>query len=214
MKHFEVDQAGAIGIAGTPYAAWMPGSWWGGGVVNQYILPTKSDQPDKIKIAEPANNRNEVVLLDGVWMCIRRSLFEIIKFDEHTYTGFHFYDADICMQINGTGYKLYSVFDILIAHFTKGRMDKSWCENAMAFNTKWKKDLPVSVIKLSQRQQFDAELKTLKEYIYNLIYNGYTHRAAYTMAIAKLFSFRKGMFYQKTLEHLIKYCYKWLIKYP
>ncbi|MDO3643054.1 glycosyltransferase [Mucilaginibacter sp. L3T2-6] len=211
--HFADEQTGAIGIAGTPYAAYMPGSWWGTGLVNQFILPSDSDQPGVIQVSELVNNKNEVLLLDGVWMCIRRSLFEKISFDTVNYAGFHFYDVDTCMQINQLNYKLYSVFDILLRHFTIGRMDKSWCENALVFNNKWKNVLPASVIQLNRNEQRNAELKTLKEFAYNLIYNNYPHRAVYRLAISKLLGFKK-IFHYKSPLYLAKYLYKWLVKYP
>ena len=48
----------------------------------------------------------------GVWFCIRKKLFEHVKFDDKNYSGFHFYDIDISMQIQAQGFQIFSVFDI------------------------------------------------------------------------------------------------------
>src|ERR1700743_2400536 len=42
LKHFEDEQRGAIGIAGSPYAACLPGSWWAGGMVNEILVSKDS----------------------------------------------------------------------------------------------------------------------------------------------------------------------------
>ncbi len=211
-KHFEDERTGAIGIAGSPYAAQMPGSWWGGGLVSQYILPVENadDQPEIISTYRTAGNRNEVVMLDGVWLCIRKSLFGKIRFDDKSYSGFHFYDVDISLQIHQSGYKLYSIFDVLIRHYTIGRMDKSWCENAAVFNKKWLSKLPISCLQLTYFEKCEAELKTLKEYVYNLLYNNYPLRNAYKLGILKLLAFPYSYFYYKTAVLFLRYCFKYI----
>jgi len=214
LAHFDDAKTGAIGIAGTPYAPAMPGSWWGSGLVNIAIL--KDEPPGKLNLKKyppTAANRNEVILLDGVWICIRKSLFSTIRFDNISYKGFHFYDVDTCMQIATTGFKIYSVFDILLHHFTKGNnMNHSWNENALIFHKKWRRALPVSCVKLSYAEKCDAELKTLKEYIYNLIYNGGSNREVYKIAILQVLGFYKGYACYKIPVELLKYLVKYFVK--
>jgi glycosyltransferase involved in cell wall biosynthesis len=206
IEHLEHEETGAIGIAGSPYAAKLPGSWWGGGLINQYIhnadIPKKTGSAN-IQVA--LINKKEVVLLDGVWFCIRRSLFDHISFDEQNYKGFHFYDLDISMQISQAGYKNYSIENILISHYSIAELDKKWCENAMIYSKKWSKILPVSSGKLTYAEQCDAELKTFKEYLYNLFYNNYPLKKIHTIFLTRILSFRKGFFYYKTPLFFFKY---------
>jgi hypothetical protein len=212
IDHFNNEQTGAIGIAGSPYAPKMPGSWWGSGLVYQYILRVHEKEPSITTVSGIPATRQEVVTLDGVWLCIRRSLFSQIKFDSNRYKGFHFYDVDISMQINQLGFKLYCIFDILIRHYSTGNLGGGWNENAMIFNKKWISVLPVSCIPLTYSQKNDAELKTLKEYTYNLFYTSHSHKAAYKFAVLKLLKFPSGYLYHKTPVHIVKYCIKYFLK--
>jgi GT2 family glycosyltransferase len=209
VKYFDIEQIGAIGIAGSPYAPFLPGSWWGSGLVNQYLLPVDSTEAS-VTTTDKASLSNEVVTLDGVWMCIRKSLFGQIRFDEECYKGFHFYDVDICLQINRAGYKLFSVFDILIRHYSNGTLNLNWCDNALICHNKWKAVLPLFCAPISYTQQCEAELKTLKEYSYNLIYNHYPKRRAHRIALKNLLQFRKGFFCYQTHIYFFKYCVRFV----
>jgi GT2 family glycosyltransferase len=202
--HFEDTQTGAIGIAGTPYAASLPGSWWGGGLVNQYLLPLDNDEPQITVTYKEPELKNEVVLLDGVWFCIRKELFDRIRFDSKSYTGFHFYDVDISLQVQQSGYKLYSIFDVLIRHYTRGIMNQNWCENAMIFHKKWQAVLPLSSIELPYNERCEAGLKTLKEYIYQLLYNNYPRKKIYKLLFAQFMNFKMGWLYYKTPVYFLK----------
>lgn len=205
LNHFADEKTGAIGIAGSPYAPAMPGSWWGGEITNTNLLNGDGDLIQKRYLPASAQ-KNEVILLDGVWICIRKSLFNIIRFDDINYNGFHFYDVDTCMQISIAGYKIYCVFDVLIRHYTKGNnMNHNWIENAGIFAKKWQRALPLSCISLSYAQRCEAELKTLKEYVYSLIYDGQSKIAANKIGMLRLFGFYKGYFYRQTPIHLLKY---------
>ena len=206
-KHFSDEQTGAIGIAGSPYAAQMPGSWWAGGLVNINIIPwySKNNKPDFLTCPETSLNKNRVITLDGVWFCLKKELFTKIRFDDINFKGFHFYDIDISLQIHQLGYKLYCVFDILIAHFSKGDMNKNWIENAFILKNKWEQVLPASCIKLTYTQQCKAELKTIRELVLTMLQNKDRHKNAYKKALMELGSFYKGYFYPPILFQLIKY---------
>lgn len=206
-KHFEDEQTGAIGIAGSPYQALMPGSWWAGGLINIHIIPwhAKNKAADILSYPKTTQNKNQVVTLDGVWFCIRKKLFNSIKFDETAFGGFHFYDIDISLQIHQSGYKLYCVFDILIEHFSKGDMNANWLENAFILKNRWQKQLPVACIKLDYALQCEAELKTIKELVFVMLQNKLPHKQVYRKGLAELSSFSKGYFYPPILFQLTKY---------
>jgi len=200
LAHFADQQTGAIGIAGSPYVPAMPGSWWGGGVVNQHLLVNENGKlavADKLADNVPAAKK-PVITLDGVWMCIRKDLFTKISFDGAAYKGFHFYDTDIALQVFSVGYHIYCVYDISIYHFSNGKMDKSWCENAMIFNRKWKSALPLSCVKLDFTQRKNAELKTLNEFIAVLTENGTPEKKVYQLALRRVISAPSGYLYYKT----------------
>lgn len=165
LEKFNNTQLGAIGIAGTPYASLLPGTWWCSNKIAQNII-----QLGKIDCVYYSTGSNDeqispVILLDGVWMCIRKSLFQFIRFDEYSFKGFHMYDMDISMQIFKNGFKLASVYDILIEHKSLGKLDSNWLENRIKFYNKWRKTLPLSIIDISFFDKLTIEFRNLVAYL-------------------------------------------------
>ena len=211
--HFGDEKTGAIGIAGTPYMPMMPGAWWDGGMVNIHIIPWNAvnNQPTLMAYPGAAGNKKRVAVVDGVWFCIKRDLFDQLKFDEITYKGFHYYDMDISLQVHRAGYHIYSVFDILIAHFSKGDMNKNWCDNALIFKNKWENILPVIVGHVPYSTQCEAELKTLTEFILIRHQNGVPTKLIYRLAFKHLLKLSWRHFYYKYPLRLSKYLFKSII---
>lgn len=98
-----------------------------------------------------------VAVLDGVWICIRRELFEQIRFDDVNYHDFHLYDSDICMQINTLGLCSFVTYDILLEHKSEGAFSAGFKENLEVFSNKWKEMLPlVKGISVSKNELEEA----------------------------------------------------------
>ncbi|MEP6614601.1 MAG: glycosyltransferase [Mucilaginibacter sp.] len=209
-NHFNDEKAGAIGIAGTPYVPYMPGSWWGGNLVNINILSDREGGEHHSFQAIPPTtaNKNNVLVLDGVWFCIRKSLFDKIRFDDVTYSGFHFYDVDITMQVSQAGYNVYCVFDILIKHCSEADINETWIQNALAFNKKWNTVLPAACTQLEYVTRCEAELKTLNEFARMLMANGRPQKKAYRTVLFMLLKHFRIYFYYKTPAYLGKYLMK------
>jgi hypothetical protein len=89
-------------------------------------------------------------MLDGLWLCIPQKVMNLISFDEKTYSGFHCYDSDICLQIKRLNYEVRIVDDIEIEHFSVGKRNKLWLIDIFIFYNKWKEELPKSVINVSE----------------------------------------------------------------
>ena len=60
-----------------------------------------------------------VTLIDGVFMAMKRSVFEKVRFDEECPAKFHFYDLDFCLAANKQKVKI-GVGDIHITHASPG----------------------------------------------------------------------------------------------
>ena len=180
-KHFENDKnLGMIGVVGGDYYPKMPAPWWSNEEVNthyvnliQHWRQSVSERNYRKLINEKTtrdyNNPNnlisqQVVAVDGLWFCITKEVSTKVKFDEETFDGFHFYDADISMQVQDSGYKINVIFDVLIEHFSPGSLSKGWFISAQIFSEKWRKKLPVGVENLSVNNVF--EIKTLLTYVY------------------------------------------------
>lgn len=178
-KAFEDDASiGAIGIAGAHVVADAPAPMWS----LQHLSTFKlfSADPDCSSYAlHSGENPNggywygnqlyaegkdevEVANIDGVWMCIRASLFDTICFDEANFNGFHCYDADISMQINQANYRILVTNRILIEHLSPGTLTEAYFKTAECWYAKWKPFLPVARgVELSPRQMEVVHRNTL-----------------------------------------------------
>lgn len=202
IEHFKDEKIGAVGIAGTHYMAYTTGAWWSSGVGHLHLLQsTKEDPEPKMQNYLPKNLSagDEVLVLDGVWFCIRRKLFDAIRFDENTFHGFHFYDVDTTLQVREQGYTLKCIRDILIHHLSMGVLNKTWVDNAFLFHQKWKHQLPLSLVNYSLAEQCEMEYRVINEFIYTQIDCGYQKKSRiYFSAVKALFSFKKNYRYIKT----------------
>ena len=125
-------EVGIIGVAGGQLATRIPDDSWRTYSVGVNLI--QSDYTGKRKSRhefEPAGyagNYRTAVLLDGVFLCMRRDLYGTVRFDE-TLPHFHGYDVDICLQTIIAGYTNYVIYDVLLEHFSWGRMTGVYYRN-------------------------------------------------------------------------------------
>lgn len=213
LDHFNNDDISAIGIAGTPYYSYLPGAWWGSGVFYEHILQSsKINREPVLKSNSNGHVRRQAVALDGVWFCIRKSLFDLIKFDETSFKGFHFYDMDIGMQMHNLGKKMYCVNDVLVHHSSIGNTDNTWIENALIFQKKWQQILPALCVDISFNKFCRFEYKTLNEFTWICASNNWSNKKIYSLALKYLVKFKRGYLFYKTPGYFIKFTYKMLFK--
>ncbi len=147
---FSDESIGVVGVIGSHFLPGAPMYWWSSPFISQYSV--NNDQG----VVQRNDHREffhghiaDVVTIDGVCFFIARKLFGSLRFDDRTFQGFHLYDMDICMQVQGLG-KRVCVTDVLeIEHF--------WSENSLKdeqymavldhnlelFYHKWEKNLPM-----------------------------------------------------------------------
>jgi hypothetical protein len=114
---------------------------------------------------------NEVLVLDGVWLCCRREVWRETPFDEKIYNGFHFYDLDFSLAVHISGLRNYVSQEILLEHFSPGHMDRNWIRGAEIFHRKWRRALPMSVGDLPVREAGKLDLSAARNFLYILISN-------------------------------------------
>jgi hypothetical protein len=205
-NHFKDEQIGAIGVAGTPYLSFMPGGWWSTGMGYLHLLQSDGvGQPGVMQEYAPGGvdpSCREVVALDGVWFCIRKSLFSEIRFDETTYDGFHFYDLDTTLQVYRLGYTLLSIDDILIHHLSQGILDEKWIRYAMLFRRKWQSMLPIACVSVGIRRSCLIEYRVLHTFIGDKLRvrqrTGQKESQVYLFGLKELLAFPKSYLYFKT----------------
>ena len=173
--YFRNDNIGCVGIAGTKYFPRIPASWFSmkDEIINVIQHYNAKDSAIHVNRGFSGNTACKVVAIDGVWMSIRRSLFDKIRFDEK-YGGFHAYDTDICMQVTCEKKDIMVVPDILIEHFSCGSLSKVWFDANLIFFDKWKHFLPtkVSGFKLTRLYKvnlwwyFFSVIKQMESYSY------------------------------------------------
>ena len=147
VHHLEtLPNAGIVGIAGGTYKPFVPGSWHferSGPLSYHFIQGFKySSQPNQLRELNASSVR-PVVCLDGVFLAVKRSTFETVRFDEAV-EGFHAYDIDFSLRI-AENYQNFFVPDILIEHLSEGQINDQWIINALKVQQRWKTKLPRSI---------------------------------------------------------------------
>ena len=147
---FSDDSIGVVGVIGTHFLPNAPMYWWSSPFISQYSI--NNDKGD-VQLNDNREyfhgNLADVVAVDGVCFFIPRPLFDTIRFDDRAFNGFHVYDMDICMQVQGLG-KRVCVTDVLtIEHFwsedsLKNEEYMDMLDNNLnVFHEKWKHQLPM-----------------------------------------------------------------------
>jgi hypothetical protein len=172
INHFEKLEVGMIGIIGGLAQSSIPSAWW----FNNYFgksaknLLMRSNRNGNAKLyqyySNPYNEKDkaEAIVVDGVWFCIRKSLFNNISFDEKTFTGFHLYDADISMQVLQHS-KNYIIYDVLIEHKWSGKISKDYYWDLIKFSNKWSHKLPLQSKNVEEGYMKYYNWHSLRSYI-------------------------------------------------
>ena len=155
IDHVQDPGTGIIGLAGGDLVSRVPAAW--SGFLSQSKNIIQSDRTGKkptkiIRLPENFNqSQRPVILLDGVFMCMRRELMEIIHFDEKI-NGFHGYDFDISIQSTVKGFVNYVIYDIELEHFSRGKTDAVYYRNLISVFKKWEQSLPLFLNDITQEQ--------------------------------------------------------------
>jgi len=145
-KFATLDKPGIIGVAGTQCLL-KDNPFWGaaaGPFVKGRVIHQKDRDDLFLTIFGNEDGDSEVVVVDGLFFAVSRSALNDLSFDEETFDNVHFYDLDICMQVNRT-YKIYVTNDILVKHLSGGAFDETWQKYGKRFLEKYGSRLPASV---------------------------------------------------------------------
>jgi len=146
ISHLQDPKTGIIGVAGGDLVTQVPASW--ATFLSQSLNIIQSDSTGKKAtkvILKPENynlSKRTSIVLDGVFMCMRKELMKEIHFDEN-FKGFHGYDYDITLQSVMAGYTNYVIYDIKLEHFSGGRTNILYFRNLISIFKKWENNLPI-----------------------------------------------------------------------
>lgn len=176
INHLSDKKTGIVGIAGGKIATKIPASWSTGGRI-LYITQHQHRKKKSLLLKEPhsfTGVRLPAVILDGVFLSMRKELFETIKFDENI-DGFHGYDYDISIQSKVAGYINYVIYDTLLEHFSEGNTTKQYYINLIKIFRKWENHLPLFADDISdiQKNAGKIEKKNLAKLIRRLARVGF-----------------------------------------
>lgn len=166
LQHFSSADLGAIGLAGSRYKGRIPSGWsTGQKELDRQHLYHGSDRlrMESFHLSPPDDEMkcSDVCVLDGVWIGVRRSLWETVRFDENI-VGFHFYDIDFslrCYQIM----RVAVIYDVELLHFSKGGFDASWVQAALDYHRNASSSLlPVAVFDLAPEVRSDVEYRVFE----------------------------------------------------
>lgn len=150
-KHFQDDSIGLVGFAGSHFLPSTPMYWYSSPFVSQRNLNNDEGVVEEHFHEDwfGAMDIIDVCVCDGLCFFVRKSLFDVISFDEKTYHGFHLYDMDICMQVIESGKRVCVCRDVLVEHcwseekqFSKQGAE-TFAANLSLFSEKWKNSLPI-----------------------------------------------------------------------
>jgi hypothetical protein len=170
--HFQDSRVGIIGVLGSHFMPKSPSGWnhprVSSGGVYQGNVSNGVYYKEPIYHLDYLKNKQyiDAVVVDGLWFCIRRSLFNTIKFDEQTFKGFHCYDLDICFQVRKENMKVRIVSDIIVEHRSNGIINEEWIENSRLLYNKWKDYLP----QLEGIDMSIEEIKIRELFVQDVIY--------------------------------------------
>jgi hypothetical protein len=169
---------GLLGIAGSIVKTKNSSPWW---ISNHFdtseyqrlnIIQHLDDKSKEKQYINPEQNDfAEVVVLDGVWICCRKEIWRKIKFDEHTFQNFHFYDMDFSLSILKAGYKNIVTYKVLIEHFSNGSTNAQWVKESNVFYNKWNKFLPKSIYKIENARVSLLERNAIINHLHTLLQN-------------------------------------------
>ncbi len=197
MDIFEADHAiGIIGVAGGSYKPFAPSTWSFPGAVKEtgYINvlqgSKKSGNMIRKVIQNPRNEKlSQVVTIDGLWFCTKKSIALELPFDEINFRGFHCYDVDFSLSVFQK-YKVVVTFEIMIEHFSEGNYDQTWIEEVLKYHKKWNDRLPVNLENIAAELQIAEEKKAFAYFIRKMSDAGYS-----VYSIFKKLSFYNNRFH-------------------
>ena len=110
----------------------------------------------------------EVVSLDGVFLCARKTVWSSIRFDENQLDGFHLYDIDFSVRAS-KHYKLLVTYQVHMLHLTEGgNFGNSWVDNTVRWHRSRRRLLPAMISELNNSSNHEKEFLVTRSWLLRL----------------------------------------------
>lgn len=162
-------EVGLVGIAGSKYKSKTHSGWFTHITEFDCCMITHVDytghETRVYSNPEPGSDFQEVVVIDGVFMCTRKSVWEEIKFDEELLKGFHFYDIDYSFRVSRKYASVVS-FEIDLTHLTLGGdFGDNWIHHSKLWHDRYSRLLPFSCLSLESSEISKHEIRVAKTWL-------------------------------------------------
>lgn len=125
INHLEKENVGVVGVAGSNYVPKAPIGWcMPKDQFNFVNIIQREKTTNKYKLYSNISSSHKVFALDGVFMAIKKNVYNLFYFDENL-KGFHGYDLDFSLRV-AQRYKNFVISDILLEHFSFGVPALEW----------------------------------------------------------------------------------------
>lgn len=155
-----ITNCGVIGFAGGAYVAKSHISWFVDCKRENYTFPSENNfDLEKRKTGYEQKDFSPVITLDGLFLFMKRNVWQEIMFDEKVFDGFHFYDMDISTAIWLKGYQNFVCYSIDLVHYSRGKYCEKYLEYSSLFRQKYRIALPLTLSGIAIRKQVIMELR-------------------------------------------------------
>lgn len=167
ITHLSSPDTGLIGVAGSPYKSVVPSSWSAIPEMRiAHIFQASEVESEKYLLTHgdfKNDPRVPVIVVDGVFLGTKKSVWKDCHFDESVLRGFHGYDIDFSLQVSQR-FSIFVVNDIPLEHRSQGNRSKAWLDSTIALSQKWARILPSTAIPLSKSKHLDLHQRVLNEF--------------------------------------------------
>lgn len=174
----EHPETGLIGVAGTRVKTKMPSGWWDCAQTLRAVNIIQHLQNGTIENWEYGFENGAhtgVVAIDGVFMSMKKD--ERIMFNEEL-KGYHNYDLNLSLEHLKYGKSILVTNQILIEHFSEGKLDHSWYKSTYDFHRFYKNSLPAVLPGVINKKWTRAlELNNGKYFIEGLVKHNFKQEA-------------------------------------
>jgi glycosyltransferase involved in cell wall biosynthesis len=157
----QINDIGLIGVSGVRYKTIAPITWSSSdtGFFRMNAIQRFKDGEIRHGQINPLNEKySRVAVIDGFFMCTKKSIFDKIRFNDVFLKGFHLYDIDYSIRV-GNHYQVVVTHDVLIEHFSEGNLDLTWEKENIRWHKRFENYLPVFIDNLSSRKKKESICK-------------------------------------------------------
>lgn len=166
MTILSKNNCGVVGVAGSTVKSQILSGWSQSlEDANRFDFVQISENKSRINMfANPHHKKyDEVILLDGVFLAVRKDVYGKNIFDESIITGYHCYDLDFCLEISKS-HQNYIAYGLGLVHYSMGNFDRDWIKTAFKVHCKHSNYLKELSVRIPPEQRKNLEQNLLADY--------------------------------------------------